>query len=389
MTKLFFAFLVICLIAVAGVDYANQTRQAKLGLGEMSAGTYFSTITGRIDAVRQARAMAAERTALLEMAPRDLLPAPPAGWTRRDLTKEDRKLLGQRDRDDPLGGMPQDVRGDANMMTMLALDPAAMERRNNRQVWVYEKPGAMVLLRLATSNGAEPGGFGIQAAAMKMVNANIGMMTEKSGFGLVKGIPYIEVGSFLGGAGEENVAPIRLLTARMGKEVNISAEGIATDEDFHELLLSIDYDRLNRILEAPLADIGSAAKDLPLEEQRVLAERAEISNRAALFREGAMAELQLQRAGLEILLAGGKVPAEEAKAKQAELDTREAEINKRYDAMMAKAEPPKPEPVKEEAAEVLPSEDAAKPAKDNKPSIRDLGTGCQIKAGTKFCSSGG
>lgn len=384
MTKTFFAFLVICLIAVAGVDYANQTRHAGQSLGQMSASAYLDTITGRIDEVRQARAAAAERASLLALDPRELLPEAPAGWIRRNLGDDDRKLLGQRDKEDPLGGMPADVRGDANLMTMLALDPAAAERRDNRQVWVYEKPGALVSLRLATSDGSAPGGFGIQRVAMKMISANISAMTEQSGFGLVKGIPFIEVGEFMGGLGEENVAPVRLLTARMGKEVNISAEGIAADEDFVELLSSIDYDRLNGILAVPLANIGSAAKDLPIEEQQLLAKRAEIANRAALFRDGAMAELQLQRAGLEILLAGGKLPADEVKAKQAELDTREAEITQRYDQMMAEAEPPKPEPEEGQA-----EEDAVAPEKSDKPAIRNLGSGCQTKAGTKFCSTGG
>ncbi|MBL4926688.1 hypothetical protein [Fuscibacter oryzae] len=48
MNKGLFGFGTICLIAVGGVDYANQSRHTGQGLGQMTPASYFATITGRM-----------------------------------------------------------------------------------------------------------------------------------------------------------------------------------------------------------------------------------------------------------------------------------------------------------------------------------------------------
>ncbi len=48
MNKGLLGFGAVCLIAVGGVDYANQSRHAGHGLGQMTPAGYFATITGRL-----------------------------------------------------------------------------------------------------------------------------------------------------------------------------------------------------------------------------------------------------------------------------------------------------------------------------------------------------
>lgn len=48
MNKGLFGFGAICLIAVGGLDYANQSKHAGQGLGQMTPAAYFATITGRV-----------------------------------------------------------------------------------------------------------------------------------------------------------------------------------------------------------------------------------------------------------------------------------------------------------------------------------------------------
>lgn len=379
----------------AGADYANQTFRAGLRLGALSPGAYFETVTGRINEFQAERAAEAARSAMLAVEPRSLLPEPPVGWERRDATKDDQFVLNQGN-DDPVDNLPPELQQDPTMLALIKAQAEEDARRDARQLWVYQRPGALISVRLITRNGQQDGGgFGMQAAALKMVKANIDMMSNENGFGIIKGVPYFEMESFL----TQTDSPIRIITARMGEEVSIAAKGMGSDEDFVALLSAIDYDQLNTMLAKPLANIGSNAKDIPLEEQKVLAQRAAIANRASVYLEGAMAELSLQRAGLEITRGSAKMSEMDYKMAVIKLDDTEKQIRARYDEMMLEANPPAKAaeaatdvaPVPAQAAAAVPAnqaETADAEQKAAKPAVRKMGDGCQLRGAIKFCTLG-
>jgi hypothetical protein len=393
-SKTLIAFIGVCLVGGAGADYVNQTFRAGLGLGALSPGAYFETVTGRINEFQAQRAADAARSAMLAVEPRSLLPAPPLGWERRDATKDDQFVLNQGS-DDPVENLPPELQQDPTMLALIKAQAEEDARRDARQLWVYQRPGALISVRLITRNGQQDGGgFGMQATALKMVKANIDMMSNESGFGIIKGVPYFEMESFF----TQTDSPIRVITARMGEEVSIAAKGMGSDEDFVALLSAIDYDQLNTMLAKPLANIGSGAKDIPLEEQKVLAERAAIANRASVYLEGAMAELSLRRAGLEITRGSAKMSELDHKMAEAKLDDSEKRIRARYDEMMLEANPPATAATTEAAtadavetaAGGIPTvaDTADAEQKAAKPVVRKMGDGCQLRGAIKFCTLG-
>ena len=78
------AFVAIASIAVGAVDYVNQAKAAGSSPGQFGLGGYVYSISGRFAGPKVMITETTTREQLLAMAPRDLLPEPSAGWSRRD-----------------------------------------------------------------------------------------------------------------------------------------------------------------------------------------------------------------------------------------------------------------------------------------------------------------
>lgn len=297
------AFVAIAIAAVGAVDYINQAKTAGSKPGQFGVGDYIGTISGRFIEQRQAVADAAARQDLLAQDPRDLLPAAPEGWTRHDWDEASADVFGHRYdmREDDF--VPEEMKQDKTMQALAALNKAEGDRKDAAEVYVYEKPGSIIALRLVLSKG--DGGGGIPGAAMKMVANNIEAMSGKDGFAVIRGVTFHEeLGMFGAGAAERDY---RVFSGRIGQTVLISARVKAGDADVIALLDRIDYDRLNRTLEEPVAGIGSAAPDLTPEAQRAEAkERVEADSRQQRI-DTAEQQLRLQEAALEINHRNGVV----------------------------------------------------------------------------------
>ncbi len=249
------AFVAIATLAVGAVDYINQAKAAGSAPGRFGIGAYAATIPGRLTSQRQVMAAIAERQELLATTPRDLLPEPPEGWSRHDWDDATADLFGRGYDMQKDAFVPDEIKQDPTMKALAAMDKAAAASTDAREVFVYERPGAVIAVRL---HHTKPGGDGgLAGAAMKMVANNMEAMSGKEGFAIVKGVTFrTETGMFGAGASQREH---RVITGQIGTEVKLSLRARAEDADIVALLTAIDYDRLNRMLATPVAGIGSAA----------------------------------------------------------------------------------------------------------------------------------
>ncbi len=211
------AFVAIAAIAVGAVDYINQAKAAGSAPGRFGVGDYVSSISGRFIDQKAAIAAATERQELRAMAPRDLLPEPPEGWSRHAWGDAENDLFGQGydiQKDD---FFPDEIKQDPTMKALASMDKAARAKKDAQEVLVYEKPGTVVAMRLQM---IKPGGGGISGAAMNMVANNLEAMSSKEGFAIVKGVTFREEGGLFGA--ESGQRDYRVITGRIGKEVKIS-----------------------------------------------------------------------------------------------------------------------------------------------------------------------
>ncbi len=319
MSKAFLsAFVMIAGVAVAGVDYVNQAKVAGQTPGAFGIGDYVGTIPGRFASQQQETAVAKARSALLAMDMRDHLPEAPEGWTRRDWDADAEALLAQRHdmaRDDFL---PEQIRQDPTLKALSALDKAATARKDATEVYVYEKPGALVALRLRLAPA--DGGGGIAGMAMQIAANNIEAMSGKDGFAVVKGVTYREELGMFGTGAEERA--YRVLTAEIGGRVRISVRARAGEADILALLSGIDYDRLNRLLDAPVAGIGSDAPEIDPAATRDLA-RAQVAAAADAQRLQAIEhEHRALAAALDLNHRMGTISEADYETGKADLDAR-------------------------------------------------------------------
>ncbi len=289
----------VAIVAVAFLDYVNQTNRAGLSFGGLGASAWASTIGGRITDYREASAAASVRKTLRAEAPRMLLPEAPEGWTRRDWDPAvDGPILAPgavsaKDR------LPEELKDNSQMATLAAAEDRAVAKRNAEQVWVYEKPGALVALTLDRRAAAAGG---IQGDAMAIVAGNMAAMSAQEGFAVVQGVPFA-TSTLFGLPPEGGEAGIRRVDADVGAEVTISARAVGSDADLLMLLSAIDFDRINASMDHPVAGIGSAAPRLDPAAQKLAATRAAEAEARLAAIAGVEAETRLIEPGLPALKA--------------------------------------------------------------------------------------
>jgi hypothetical protein len=380
MSKSLVAFAAIAALACLGVDYANQSRHAGLGLVGLAPADYVAGVKLRITDQKAAKAAERKRNELLALPPREHLPPAPDGWIRRDYSKADRARL-DRTAEEDAASLPPELQQNAQFATMVEVAERQLAERIGREVFVYEKGDALISMKLARKDPKAPGGlFGdMQADALQMVAANIAMLTASEGYAVVQGVPFIEVESMLSEPDAEG--SVRAFTARLGDELVLSIRALATDEEILAVMNALDFDRLNGLLSSPLDGIGSAAPDLPPEAQKAAAQQAADDQRRLNAHEGRLAELRVQQRGLEVMKISGTLPEDEYARQKAELERKADKIGRDYSREIAalKAErEARPDPAAQGGAARIAI----------KPVLREIGAGCATKGGSKFCSVG-
>lgn len=304
------AFVAVAAVAVAGVDYVNQARRAGSAPGAFAAADYVASVQARLGMAREAAEAAQRRAELDRMAPRDLLPGPPEGWTRRDLTEADIARLERRYRMAEDDFLPPEMKDDPTLKLLAGAGEAARDRADAREVHVYESEGQIIALRLRRLDPTPPGGIG--GLGMQIVAGNLRAMSASEGYAMVGGVAYrLEQGLFGGLADEGEKPDYRIISGRLGEELEITARAVAPDEAVMTLLSAIDYDRLNAALEAPLAGVGNDAPVLDPAASRAAAEAQVRRQDAEAIRKGREAEARLASLGGQIAATGadaGAVP---------------------------------------------------------------------------------
>lgn len=314
MSKLFLgAFVVIAGVAVAGVDYVNQARLSGKGPGNLSFSAYTKTISNRFISQKTEMEEAAERREMLAGAIRRHLPEAPEGWTRRDWTDSDRILLSKQAKS-ATDNLPEGIADDPVLKALGKADDVVRASRQKAEIYVYEDEDNLISLQLTHVTPKEAGG--LAGMAMKMAANNIEAMNGKEGFAIVQGVTFREeLGMF--GMGKEDRS-YRSFTGRIGEEIRISVRALGEEKAIFDLLNRIDYDQLNKMLEVPVAGIGSDAPEITPENQKAEADRR-VRQAAHDQRIAAMQnEYRLQTAALEFNRRKGMIDNanyEKAKAK--------------------------------------------------------------------------
>ncbi len=397
MSKLFLGgFVLVAAVAVGAVDYINQARRAGAAPGAFSMSAYVGTISGRL--VDQQASLAAQKTRneLLAMAPRDFLPVAPEGWSRGDWTETAEAQFGKHydlQNDD---FAPDEVKQDTALKALNAMSRAAVAKMDATQVYVYEKPDAVVAMRVAVRPAGT--GAGLPAMAMQMAANNIEAMSGKDGFAIVKGVTYrLEKGLF---GMQDQERDFRVISGKVGDDVRISVRAKASDEDIIALLEGIDYDRLNQMLETPVAGIGSDAPELTAEESRALADANVAEAAAAQRAETLEQQRRVQLAALDINFRHGQITEEKYNAAKARLMAQETPVEAIAALATAASAEASPAAAPSGGTGVLAmlgglfgakGGDPAPVEATAKPEVRvnGLGGNCTVTNGVKRCSLGG
>ncbi|SPH16918.1 hypothetical protein DEA8626_00432 [Defluviimonas aquaemixtae] len=333
MSKIFLgAFVVIAGVAVAGVDYVNQARLSGEGPGMFGFDAYRQTISGRFLSQQDAMAKAAERRDLLAGPMRRHLPDAPEGWTRRDWSDADRVLLSKQAKS-ATDLLPEEIADDPVLKALGKADDAARIRRQQSEIYVYESPDDLVSLQLTRLTPGDAGG--LAGMAMKMAASNLEAMNGKEGFAIVSGVTFREeLGLFGAGASERDY---RAFTGKIGEEIRISVRARADEATIVDLLNQIDYDRLNRMLEVPVAGIGSDATEVAPENQKAEADRRVREAAHDQRTEAIETQFKMKEAALELSRRVGSIDAAEYETGKAKLEEMRSLIEKMSAAPEAQA----------------------------------------------------
>ena len=264
-------FVAILAVVGVGVDYHQQTQKSDLNLGEMSAGAYLDTVTGRfgeVQAAKEAKVAEKERKSRVRAGARIYLPDAPEGWTRRELVDGDNSRISPPKRE--ISEMEQEALEASTLLKNMAekSEKKAFETRN-AQTWIYERGDEIVSIRAYYTE--MPKGNTISGNAMTMVIGNLSGMSIMEGWDVVQGVAY----GFYQDWSSDDEKPYRTLNAVVGfgDEVKIDVRTTTSDEVTREILSLIDYDGLNALLPRPLAHVGSGSDTLPDVEGAVLASK--------------------------------------------------------------------------------------------------------------------
>ncbi len=265
---LFLTFVALSVGGVGLADYTNQSLRVGAKLGDLGAREYIDTFTARYQGMQDGWAADARAAELRAKDPRELLPAGSDGWDMREWNEADRaQLFPSADAPE----VPAELQAalDENLFLSGLQEAGAREARSAEIAGTrfYQKGSSLIALQLDyQSPRAEAGG--ITGLSMNIIEGNMAAMSGREGFAVIKGVTY---GRATGLFGTDTDGP-RVMTGRIGNEIRITVRALASDAEIHTLLSSIDYDSLNAMMERPMDGVGSNATDIPLDQQRDVAD---------------------------------------------------------------------------------------------------------------------
>jgi hypothetical protein len=281
---LFLTFIALSGAGVAFADYTNQSIKVGVNLGELSFGEYVGTYRTRYTGMVSGWEAEALANELRSKDMRENLPAGVDGWEMREWNEADHARLFPPTDAPEVPAELQEVLDEnmvfANLQAAGEREALADEQAETR---FYQKGDSLIALRLSYRSPQRDVG-GMQGLALNIIEGNMAAMSGNEGFAVIKGVSYGRSTGLFGA--EDTGEETRVITGRMGDEIKIAVRAQASDEDIHALLSSIDYDQLNTMMVRPLDDVGSDAADIPLHQQRgvaeamIAAEKQELMDRA-------------------------------------------------------------------------------------------------------------
>ncbi len=284
-------FVCVAATAVAGVDYYTQTAKNDLAFGELSVSDYVGSFSSRMsEASEDKRAEKAEkeRQAAWRRGALEYLPEAPEGWTRRTLTEGDNAAVM------PYVAESKKKNAGASLLTqMQAREKKAEERKRAERSFVYENGSETVFVEIKLYERPSSNSMiGLVAATIDGVS--FGMDSSERGYAVLGGVGYIEKFNYEG----KRPHHFRVLNATLGfgHEAQILVHANASSESTRQILASIDYDGLNKLLPRPLPSVGNDVVLAENLDEVVVAKamsdmRAEFLNLRAMEAQSRMANL--------------------------------------------------------------------------------------------------
>ncbi len=304
------AFVAVTVSIVGALDYTLQTRKAGLAFGDLGLSAYVDTMGVRFNGMKAEQAAAAETGSLRRQEPRILLPETPEGWVMREWNEQDRARLFPSRELRPQGeDVPEEfeafydaMENDPQMRAMTEANERMQVAQEKREIRFYQRGDSLIALELSFQREAsgislngQIGTGNIQASAMDIVAGNITAMSAREGFAVVGGVPF---GRRLGlfGMADPDADPlttVRVFRGQMGPELDISVRAMAPDQDVKDLLATIDFDTLNKLLTTPLEGVGSAAPAIATADEQAIATAAVEAQADAIIERGRQAEANM------------------------------------------------------------------------------------------------
>ncbi len=265
-------FGAVALTALGAVDYANQASAAGQAPGTYTASAYFASYGGRMTALREARAAAAEakdREVRRSNGARPYLPDAPEGWRRRAWADGDNSAI---ERAQP--GLVADDAPDL-LKNFAVKGERAAEKQRDAETWVYQNGRQLVAIRAAyTAREGERNLAAVQGTLAPMGRDASGRQT---GWAVIGGVAYAAQQADANDAAAPHVSlvgtPFLSLEANLGfhDEITLTVQSNTNLAATRAILAKVDYDGLNALLSYPLPYIGSAAPAISPETERQLA----------------------------------------------------------------------------------------------------------------------
>ncbi len=266
-------FGAVALTALGAVDYANQASAAGQAPGTYTASAYFASYGGRMTAMREARAAAAEakdREARRSTGARPYLPDAPEGWSRRAWADGDNSAI---ERAQP--GLVADDAPDL-LKNFAAKGERAAEKQRDAETWVYQNGSEIVAIRAAYT--AREGERNLAAAVQDtLAPMGRGGSGAQTGWAVIGGVAYAAQQADTNDAAAPHLSlvgtPFVSLEAHLGfhDEITLTVQSNTDFAATRAILAEVDYDGLNALLTYPLPYIGSAAPAISPETERQLA----------------------------------------------------------------------------------------------------------------------
>ncbi len=237
-------FVAVAAATVFGADYVVQSRTSGSAPGAYSLADHVAGFSARLDDVWASIDKARRR----REAAREHLPEAVAGFERRSWERD-----GSGD-EARMAGMSFLER----RLFKKALEQARKAARE--EVWEYVRGAERFRLSARFEPLPEGGREGplavFVAPGLDLAKARL------EGFDIVRGVPFLRV---IGDEREPdgNAEGPLMLLGFLGQEVAIGVYAERPFAELAEVLEAIDYDRLNAMLDIPLAGVGSDARPLP------------------------------------------------------------------------------------------------------------------------------